>query len=109
PCGCASRLIVSSLQHGSARIVPTHPSGPRRVGRGEKGCAVDANLIIGVLAGLLVGGGVVFAFLKASANGMVARAKADADQLRQTAQRDAESLAREIDLKAKQDQLAAKE
>jgi ribonucrease Y len=65
--------------------------------------------IVACLAGLIVGFGVAFFILKSAAGGLIARATADAEQLRQTAQRDAESRAKEIELKAKQDQLTAKE
>jgi ribonucrease Y len=66
-------------------------------------------VIIAGLAGLVLGGLIVFVIVKSSASGLLTRAKSEADQLRQTALRDAESRAKEIELKAKQEQLAARE
>ena len=66
-------------------------------------------VVLALLIGLLVGGGAVFFFLRKSANSMLAQAARDAEQVKQHALREAESRAGEIELKAKQATLAAKE
>jgi ribonuclease Y len=66
-------------------------------------------MIIGVLIGLVVGGGGVFALISMSAKSTVARARTEAQQLVDNARREAENRAKEIELAAKQEQLKAKE
>jgi len=65
-------------------------------------------LLIGTLIGLVVGGGAVFAFVQMSASNVLARARAEAEQLRDNVTREAQNKAKEIELAAKQEQLKAK-
>ena len=65
--------------------------------------------MLGLLVGLILGGGAVFLVLKKSASGILGKAAAEAEQLKQTAAREAESRAKEIELKTRQEQMAAKE
>ena len=65
-------------------------------------------LLTGILIGLVVGGGAVFAFVQMSARNVLARARAEADQLRDNITREAQNKAKEIELAAKQEQLKAK-
>jgi ribonuclease Y len=67
------------------------------------------GIIIGVLIGLIVGAGGVFGFLHFSGKNTLARAQAQADQVRDTAKREAETKAKEIELTARQEQLKFKE
>jgi ribonuclease Y len=65
-------------------------------------------LVIGVLIGLVVGAGAVFAFVQTSAKNVLARARAEGEQIRDNATREAQNKAKEIELAAKQEQLKAK-
>jgi ribonucrease Y len=67
------------------------------------------NIIIGILIGLVIGGGGVFAFIEYSARSILGRARTDADALRENARREAENKAKEIELTAKQQQLKDRE
>jgi ribonuclease Y len=67
------------------------------------------GIVIGVLIGLVLGGGGVFAFINLSAKNLLTRARAEADQLRDNARHEADNKAKEIELLAKQEQLKVKE
>jgi ribonuclease Y len=67
------------------------------------------GLIIGALIGLILGAAGVFGFLHLSGKNTLAKAHAQADQVRETARREAENKAKEIELTAKQEQLKLKE
>jgi ribonuclease Y len=67
------------------------------------------GIIIGLAVGLLIGAGAVFTFIQFSAKGTLTRARQEADQLRDTARREAETKAKEIELSARQEQLKLKE
>jgi ribonuclease Y len=67
------------------------------------------GLIIGILIGLVLGGGGVFALITLNARSTVARARNEAQQLVENARREADNRAKEIELAAKQEQLKAKE
>jgi ribonuclease Y len=70
---------------------------------------LTTGIIIGVLIGLIVGAGAMFAFVQLTAKSTLARARADADQLRDAARREAETKAKEIELTSRQEQLKLKE
>ena len=65
-------------------------------------------LLIGVVIGLVVGAGAVFAFVQMSARSLLAKSRAEAEQLRENVTREAQNKAKEIELAAKQEQLKAK-
>ena len=65
-------------------------------------------LLTGILIGLVVGGGAVFAFVQMSARNLLARARTEAEQIRDNFTREAQNKAKEIELAAKQEQLKAK-
>jgi ribonuclease Y len=67
------------------------------------------GIIIGLAIGLLVGAGGFFAFVQLSAKNLLARARAEADQLRDSARREAENKAKEIELTNRQEQFKLKE
>lgn len=66
-------------------------------------------IIIGLLIGLVVGAGAVFAYFSLAASNLLKRAKGEAEQLRTNAINDANNKAKEIELSARQDQLKRKE
>ena len=65
--------------------------------------------LIGIIIGLIVGGGAVWAALQMSAAGMIKRARFDAEQTRNNAAQEAQNRAKEIELSARQEQLKLKE
>jgi ribonuclease Y len=67
------------------------------------------GIFIGVLIGLIVGGGGVFAFIQVSGKNILARARTEADVIRDNARREAENRAKEIELSNRQEQLKLKE
>ena len=64
---------------------------------------------IGLLVGLIVGAIAVYVFLSMSGRKIIAQAKIDAEQVRATAKAEAENKAREMELKAKADQVKLRE
>ena len=70
---------------------------------------MTTGIIIGLLVGLVLGGGSVFALIQLSAKSTVARARSEAQQLVDNARREADNRAKEIELAAKQEQLKTKE
>jgi ribonuclease Y len=66
-------------------------------------------LLGGILIGLIIGGGGLFALLQLSGRKLLAQARTDADKLRQNTAIEAQNRAKEIELAAKQDQLKRKE
>jgi ribonuclease Y len=70
---------------------------------------MGTEILIGIVIGMLLGGGVVFAFIQFSARGTLVRARAEADSIRESARREAETKAKEIELTWKQEQLKLKE
>src|SRR5688572_25840232 len=71
--------------------------------------AMGIDTILGIVIGLLVGGGAVFAFIHFSAKNILTRARIEADVMRDNARREAENKAKEIELSQKQEQLKIKE
>ena len=67
------------------------------------------GIIIGLLIGVVLGAGGVFAFVQSSGKSTLARARTEADQIRDNARREADNKAKEIELACKQEQLKAKE
>jgi ribonuclease Y len=67
------------------------------------------GIIIGILIGLVLGGGGAFAYIQMSSRNALARARAEADGIRENARKEAENKAKEIELAAKQEQLKVKE
>jgi ribonuclease Y len=67
------------------------------------------GIAIGIVVGLLLGGGAVFAFIQFSAKNTLTRARVEADAMRENARREAENKAKEIELAQKQEQLKLKE
>jgi len=67
------------------------------------------DLLIGVVVGIVLGGAGAFALLQTMGRGALARARTEADQIRDNARREAENKAKEIELAGKQEQLKAKE
>jgi len=66
-------------------------------------------LLGGILIGLIIGGGGLFALLQFSGRNLLAQARAEADKRLQNATLEAQNRAKEIELSAKQDQLKRKE
>src|SRR5947209_11640596 len=60
---------------------------------------------IGLLVGLIAGAVAVYGFLVASGRNLIAQAKTEAEGVRTTARSEAENKAREIELKAKAEQM----
>ncbi len=67
------------------------------------------GITVGIAIGLIIGGGAVFAFVQLTARNVLSRARADADAIRDSARREAETKAKEIELSWKQEQLKLKE
>lgn len=67
------------------------------------------NITIGILIGLILGAGGAFAYIQTVAKNTLARARSEADQLRENARREAENKAKEFELTARQEQLKIKE
>jgi ribonuclease Y len=67
------------------------------------------NEIIWLFVGLIVGGGGIYALVQMQARSALARARADADQIRENARQEATNRAKEIELTARQQQLKLKE
>jgi ribonuclease Y len=72
------------------------------------GAYMTGYLLGGILIGLIVGGGGLFALLQLSGRNILAQAKGEADKLRQNAALEAQNRAKEIELTARQEQLKAK-
>jgi ribonucrease Y len=70
---------------------------------------MGTDLVIGLLIGLAVGGGAVFAFFQVSARNAVSRARQEAEMLRENALKEAQNKAKEIELSAKQERLKERE
>ncbi|HEX4797054.1 MAG TPA: ribonuclease Y [Humisphaera sp.] len=66
-------------------------------------------LIIGIVIGLAAGLGAAFVFIHTSAKNALTRARAEAEQLKDAATREAQNKAKEIELSARQHQLKLKE
>ena len=66
------------------------------------------DILIGSLIGLAVGGGAVFAYFHFAARNTLARARVEAEQLRQNVLKEAENKAKELELSARQEQLRLK-
>ncbi len=66
-------------------------------------------LVGGILIGLIIGGGGLFALLQLSGRNYMAQARADAEKLRQNVAAEAQNRAKEIELSAQQDLLKRKE
>src|SRR3954469_14814116 len=97
------RPRVSRLTVG-AFVAPAQSWGaPGR----HKGSA-SMPYLIGILIGLAVGAGAVLAYLQFAANSTLARARTEAEQMRQNAIKEAENRAKEIELAARQEQLKLK-
>ncbi|MGH7179366.1 MAG: ribonuclease Y [Tepidisphaeraceae bacterium] len=67
------------------------------------------GILIGVVIGLIVGGGGVFALLQMSGRSALSRARVEADNLLTNARSQADNKAKEIELAARQEQLKSKE
>jgi ribonuclease Y len=67
------------------------------------------GLVIGLMIGLALGGGAVFAYVQMAARNALTAARADAEQLRENAVKEAQNKAKEIELGAKQQQLKDRE
>jgi len=67
------------------------------------------GILIGVVIGLIVGGGGIYALIQINSKSAIARARQEAQQIVDNARREGENRAKEIELAAKQDQLRAKE
>ena len=66
-------------------------------------------LISGIAVGLAAGLGAAFVFIQTSAKNALTRARAEAEQLKDAASREAQNKAKEIELSARQQQLKLKE
>jgi ribonuclease Y len=64
--------------------------------------------LIGILIGLAVGAGAVLAYLQFAGNSALARARVEAEHMRQNAIKEAENRAKEIELAARQEHLKLK-
>ena len=64
---------------------------------------------IGIIIGLVIGGGGVWAVLQMTAGSLIRRARAEAEQIRTNATQEAQNKAKEIELSARQQQLKLKE
>jgi ribonuclease Y len=66
-------------------------------------------VFLGLLIGLVVGAGGVFAFLQMSAKNLLAAARTESEQLKENALKEAQNKAKEIELSAKQERLKERE
>ena len=64
--------------------------------------------VLGILIGLVVGGGAVFGLMQMSARNVLARARQEAEHLRENTLKEAQNKAKEIELQVKQQQLKEK-
>jgi ribonucrease Y len=67
------------------------------------------DIIIGLVIGLMLGAGAVFAFVQYSARNILLRAKSETEAMRENARREAENKSKEIELAWRQEQLKLKE
>lgn len=67
------------------------------------------DIAIALVAGLLVGGGAIYAFLKLSGNNIITQAKLEAEQHKKQAHLEADTKAKEIELVAQQKAFKLKE
>lgn len=65
--------------------------------------------VIGILIGLLLGAGGTIAYIQFAARNLLARARAEADGIRESARKEAENKAKEIELSSRQEQLRLRE
>jgi ribonuclease Y len=70
---------------------------------------MGTGIVIGLLIGLVVGAGGVFAFLQMSAKNLLAAARVESEQLKENALKEAQNKAKEIELAAKQERLKERE
>jgi ribonuclease Y len=70
---------------------------------------MSETILIGLLIGLIVGAVASYVAMLFTGKSAIARAKTEAEQIRQNAQREAENKAKELELTAKQEQLKIKE
>ena len=70
---------------------------------------LGTGIAIGIAIGLVAGIGAAFAFIQTSSRNLLARARAEADQIKENASREAQNRAKEIELTAKQQLLKQKE
>jgi len=66
-------------------------------------------IAIAAISGLLVGAVGIYLFLSSSAKNVVGQAKSEADRIRETARKEAETLAKEVALSARQEQVRLKD
>jgi ribonuclease Y len=71
--------------------------------------SVGIAIFIGVVIGLLAGGAGTLVLIQTVTKNSLARARAEADAIRENAKKEAENKAKEIELLAKQEQLKVKE
>src|SRR5690348_6668993 len=77
--------------------------------RGRGAAMLGTGIAIGIAIGLVAGIGAAFAFIQTSSRNLLARARAEADQIKENASREAQNRAKEIELTAKQQLLKQKE
>ncbi len=70
---------------------------------------LGTGIAIGIAIGLVAGIGAAFAFIQTSSRNLLARARAEADQIKENASREAQNKAKEIELTAKQQLMKQKE
>lgn len=68
-----------------------------------------STMITGLAIGLLAGAGGLFALMQMMGRSTLAKARTEAEQIRENGRREAENRAKEIELTARQEQLKAKE
>jgi ribonucrease Y len=67
------------------------------------------DYVIGAVLGLVLGAGATYGLLAMTARNIIGKAKAEADQLRATKQKEGETRAKELELAAKQEALKARD
>ncbi len=67
------------------------------------------EIAIGLVVGLIVGSGLLFALLKISGNNTIKLARNQAEQIRSQAERDAAARTKELELKAEKDRLSLRQ
>src|SRR5687767_14767622 len=70
---------------------------------------MGTEIVIGLLIGAAVGAGGVFAYVQMSARNLLTRARAEAEQLKENALKEAQNKAKEIELAAKTERLKERE
>jgi ribonuclease Y len=70
---------------------------------------MGTGIVIGIAIGLVAGLAAAFAYIQSSSQNIIARARSEAEQMKENAAREAQTKAKEIELSARQQQMKIKE